>query len=264
MEAVFESLRIILSETMEIYNRSTWSGRLFLPFALIALLLLIAERREDRRVRLWIVLPSALLLLVLLNPVLMHYVYKSQMFERTIRFYWALPFSLLLVYGFVELQALLRPLWKKAAVLLSALMLLFCMCSARPTQSQYIDRSENVMKVPQVTVEFSEVFHRYGGAEPTAALPVYISKYMRIYDASIRMPYGYWSTDAFHNEMASDTPDLDLIGGQYAPATGCDFVVLQDGTAYVGSLESWGYVPVDTLHSPYGSFTVYFHSEAVA
>ena len=264
LQSVLSSLQIIVSETLQIYNRSTFTGKLMIPFLLICLVLFLLNRKADERVRKWMIYPAWIMLLVVLNPVLMHYVYKFQMFERTVRLYWAMPFGLLLVYAFTETMSMCRGKWQRTALVLTAAVLLYTAVGSDRGDSEYVNRADNACHVPPLVIELSELMHETCSKEqPTVALPLSLDRYMRIYDPSIRLTYGYWdSQDEFQNEMDSEDPDLYIIGGEYAKQYGCDFIVLKSGKAYYGSLELYGYTAIGTVSDEkFGCYTVYYNPD---
>ena len=120
---MLDSLKIILKETLEIYELATLGGSLFIPFFLCLVYLLFSPTKEDDRARTYLVYPSLVLMLFLFNPVLIHFLYKYiEIPERIARIYWPLPMDMIFVYCLIRLFSTLRQGWKKAllrAVVLS-------------------------------------------------------------------------------------------------------------------------------------------------
>ena len=73
---MIESLKIIFEETLSVYKLGTLDGRLFIPFIICCLYILLSSSKEDDRARKYFVYPSLILCLFIFNPVFIHYMIK--------------------------------------------------------------------------------------------------------------------------------------------------------------------------------------------
>lgn len=235
---MLESLRIIIDETMEIYMLATLDGRLFIPFFLCLIYIFATGKKEDDVARRYLVYPSLVLLFFLFNPVLIHFVCKYiGVPERVVRMYWPLPMDLLFIYCLIRLLSGCRAIWKKALVLMAAVLLLY-MNAGTSMAGQSYGVAENPQKLPKGTREVSDVLYSLnGGEDPYVILPSDLFFWIREYNPYIRMPY---VRDVYKLEQDSSTADLDTLA-EMALEGGCDFIVVTTAQQTEGDLTEHGF-----------------------
>lgn len=123
---------------------------------------------------------------------------------------------------------------------------------------------ENHQKVPNEVANIcniiSEAAHADGIAEIRLASDDYINSYVRVYDASILMPFGRWGKGALdrasqelYQEIISEQPRYKKLA-RLAAKKECTFLALPEREKKPGkAFKEYGYVEISTS----GSYTVY-------
>lgn len=235
---MLESLRIIIDETMEIYMLATLDGRLFIPFFIALIYIFALDKNEDSRAKRYLVYPSLVLLFFLFNPVFIHYVYKYiGVPERVVRMYWPLPMDMLFVYCLIRIVSGCARVWKKAIVLLAAVLLLYINAGTSMAGQSY-GPAVNPQKLPQGTKEVSDVLYSLnGGEDPYVILPSDLFFWIREYNPYIRMPY---VRELYSMEQKDPVMDLDAVA-EMALEGSCDFIVLSSSQQSKGDLTEYGF-----------------------
>lgn len=256
---MLESLKIIIEETFEIFNLATLNGKLFIPFFIGCVWLLLSDSEEDARARRYLVYPSLILFLFLFNPVFIHLMYKFiGVNERIVRIFWPLPMDIVCVYCIVRLVGMVKARWKKAAALLAAVML-FVLSSGGTLAGVSFGLAENSYKLPKGTKQVSDVIYELNMRQDSnVILPVDLFFWIREYNSSIRMPYVRDMEQMYDEEGVMD---LDTVG-KLGVEGSCGFVVLNDSEPTKGELESYGYEKVLSIEGDDCHYLVYQLKEA--
>lgn len=238
---MLESLKIILDETFEIYNLATLNGKLFIPFFIACVYLLLSPAEEDRRARQWLVWPSLIMFLFLFNPVFIHLMYKFiGVEERIVRIFWPLPIDVVCVYAMARLFFALKGKWQRATALLAAVMLMF-LNSGGSLAGVSFKPADNAYKLPKGTKQVCDAIYSLNTYQPSnVILPESLFFWIREYNSSIRMPY-MRDMEMMYDEEG--VMDLDTVGRKGVEGS-CGYVVLNDSLPMKGELESSGYEKV--------------------
>lgn len=233
-----ESLKIILEETMSVYRLGTLDGRLFIPFAVCTLYILLSPSREEDRARQYLVYPSLILCVFIFNPVFIHYMIKIMGDpERVVRVFWPLPIGGVFVYCVIRAFYALRERWKKAVLLVAAVATLLLISNGNVAGISF-QRAQNPEKLIPGAKQVCDRIYDYAGERETRVLmPKTLFFWTREYNARILLPYQH-KTEFMYND--DGILDLDVTG-QKAREEDCEFVVISTATDSVGALEDYGY-----------------------
>lgn len=235
---MLESLKVILDETMSVYRLGTLDGRLFIPFALCCLYILLSPSREDDRARQYLVYPSLILCLFIFNPVFIHYMIKIMGDpERVVRVFWPLPMGGVFVYCVIRALGALNARWKKAVVIAAMVATLLLMSDGNVAGISF-RRAENAEKlIPGAKQVCDRIYDIAGEREVRVLMPKNLFFWTREYNALILTPYQH-KTEFMYDD--DGILDLDTTG-EKAREADCEFVVISDATASTGALEDHGY-----------------------
>lgn len=251
---MLNSLRIIVEETLEIYMLATLDGRLFIPFFICLVYVLVSGRKEDDRARRYLVYPAFVLLFFLFNPVFIHYIYKYiEVPERIVRMYWPLPMDMLFVYCVIRLLSGCDKRWKKAVVLGAAALMLFINAGGSKAGLSY-GPAENPQKLPKGAKEVSDTLYVLNnGEDPYVIIPYDLFFWIREYHPYIRMPY---ARDIIRMKQDGDIVDLDKIG-TLALEGSCEFVVLNSSETAEGDITDYGFTQAATVEAQDFQYIIY-------
>lgn len=251
---MLDSLRIIMGETFEVYKLATLDGRLFIPFFICLVYLLLSTAQEDDRARRCLVYPSLVLLFFLFNPVFIHLLYKFiEVPERIVRMYWPLPMDVIFVYCLVRLFLSFEAKWKKAVLALSMVVLLF-LNSGGSIAGQSFSRAENIYKLPRGTQQVCDTLFSLGGYQPTRVMmPTDLFFWTREYNPYIQVPY-VRDMDEMTDEKGN--VDLDMMA-QVALEGECKLVVLNSSAPSVGALEDYGFAEKTRIEAQDFQYVIY-------
>ena len=241
-------LKELLDNSFRIFDAATLKGFYFLPFVAAVLYLLCLEDDRHKRFIRRIPVPCILGFLFLLSP-LFGRMCKGHGTDQMTRFYWTLPFAVIVIYCLVEiLYRLRRPLAKGVFLCVVAFGLMACsrqdnMTSPKDGQGWPYVKAENLYKLPNAVYETCNIIQQQqNGAECRAVFPHDLAMCVRQYDASIMMPYGSyrneWWNDVF-SLINGDTIDLDVVAA-YAEDYNWDYIVLDQGKIAGGTLTDYG------------------------
>ena len=248
--SIYERFQVLVNETLSIYNLATFNGTLFTFFALCCLFLLVSKRKEEKRIRNCLVLPSFLLVFLVLNPIILHYALKSVNFGRLPRLFWAFPFEFVIVYCITEAAEFFKEGWKKAVIIVCSLLILFWGAGAEVLQ--HLSIATNPYKVPDYTIELTDIIKaEEDEPSPMVAAPISVLHWFRQYDTDICTAYPRLGESSFRDAMDTEPVDLDKIGQTYARDFDCDFLVLDNFKESTGSLCDYGYSYVATVDGRY-------------
>lgn len=235
---MLESLKIIVGETFEIYMLATLDGRLFIPFFICLVYLLVTAKEKHSMARRYMVYPALVLLFFLFNPVFIHFLYKFiEVPERIVRMYWPLPMDFLFIYCVVELLCTLDKSWKKA-VLLAAMVLMLFINAGGSKAGLSFGPAENPQKLPKGAKEVSDALLALNDYEtPSVMIPSELFFWTREYHPYIQIPY---VREQYKLEQKGGPLDLKWMG-ETAIEGGIDFIVLSTAQSFEGSLEEQGF-----------------------
>lgn len=217
-----------------------------------ALVLVLAWKRRDalsRGLRRYIVLPSVLLLVLLLNPVVAHLLVTKYEETRSLRFFWLVPITLLLAAVTVLLVDWLPRRRQKilAAVAVPFVLLAFS-GGFRSLRSTWQNQFTNWYKVPEVVIQLDDWIVSDGtDLEKTAVFPTPLNLWVRQYRPEIEQPYEWTKVNKQSEaakmlyeviEKTEDAVDLDEVN-RWAVQGGYNYIVLDSGETYTGALSDY-------------------------
>lgn len=217
-----------------------------------ALVLVLAWKRRDvlsRELRRCIVLPSVLLLVLLLNPVVAHLLVTKYEETRSLRFFWLVPVTLLLAAVTVLLVDCLPRRCQKILAVVALPFVLFAFSGGFPRlRATWQNRFTNWYKVPEVVIRLDDwILNDDAGLEKTAVFPTPVNLWVRQYRPEIELPYEWtkvnWQSDAAAElywaiEEAEDAVDLDEVN-DWAVQGDYNYIVLDSAETYIGTLQDY-------------------------
>ena len=250
---MFSVLRNIIDETFTVYSLATLGGKLFIPFFIGCVYLLLAEKEEHERAVNYLVLPSIILIVILFNPVFIHLLYKFiGVEERIVRIYWSLPMDIVMAYCFVRILFSLKTVKNKLIALISAAFLVVSISGFTHSGESY-GLAANLQKMPKGTKEVCDAIYELNLHEPSDAIMTQnLFYWVRQYNSSIRVPHIREIKSWYHDGIL----DLDLVGKAGAES-GCGYVVLDLSEPAEGELESYGYKAKIDIEAQDSAYRIY-------
>ena len=217
-----------------------------------ALVLVLAWKRRDtfsRALRWYIVLPSAVLLVILLNPAVAHLLVTKYEETRALRFFWLVPVTLLLAAVTVLLVDWLPGRRQKVlAAVAVPLVLVAASGGFRNLRATWQNQFTNWYKVPEVVIRLDDwIAADEAGIEKTAVFPTPLNLWVRQYRPEIQLPYEWTKVNKQSQaakklyeviEKTEDAVDLDEVN-HWAVEGGYNYIVLDSGETYAGTLSDY-------------------------
>lgn len=214
--------------------------------------LLLAWKGKDRfatKVFRYIVLPSMVLLVILLNPLTAHLLVTKYQETRSLRFFWLIPVSLLLALVTVRLVSSLRKRKLKilVAIIVPVILLLFS-DGFEKLRGTWQNRITNWYKVPPIVIALDDwIMQDDSALKKSAVFPHPLNLWVRQYRPEIELPFE-WHRINTKSEAAMALYDIiqgtqneggviDLCQVEYwAQKGGYNYIVLDSDGQYKGSL----------------------------
>ncbi|MDO4983069.1 MAG: hypothetical protein Q4E35_05885 [Eubacteriales bacterium] len=255
---MLEIIKNITSETLTVYSAATLGGKLFIPFFICCIYLLVDRKSEHDRARAYLLYPSLILMVIIFNPVLIHFLYKYiGVEERIVRIFWPLPIGMTCVYCLVHFLSRADKRWKKLVMVLGAAFMLL-LCTEFTHSGISYSRALNVEKMPKGTKEVCDAIYELNLHEPSdAVMTENLFYWVRQYNSSIRMPY---IRDAKHWYTEDGRLDLDIMGKTGSEGS-CKYAVLNSDEPTVGSLEDYGFELIKTIEGQDSFYFLYRSAE---
>lgn len=224
---------------------------IYFVFCCVLVLVLVWKRRDalSRRLQRYIVLPSVVLLVLLLNPVVAHLLVTKYEETRSLRFFWLVPVTLLLAAVTVLLVDWLpRHRLKVLAAVAVPLMLLAFSGGFRSLRNTWQNQFTNWYKVPEVVIWLDAwIVNDDAGLKKTAVFPTPLNLWARQYRPEIELPYE-WTKINKQSEAAKmlyevleeteDAVDLNEVD-HWAVKGGYNYIVLDSAETYTGTLQDY-------------------------
>ncbi len=235
------------------------------PLLFFACLILIWFLPSAKQERDSLVAPNFLFAAVIFCPPSAYLVMKMIGDSVYWRMFWMFSIPLVCGYAIVKLTAgfskkviqILAGFLAAAVILVSGSFIF--------TRDNFT-RSDNAYKIPTEAIEVADLISgsakEEGIESPKAAVPAYISAYIRQYDAGIRLAYGRnmvkgdvdWSKLFY--EINSETPKAKRLARLTRKAK-CDYLVLPADVSLKGSLSEYSFTLVDET----AGYAVYLDEE---
>ena len=211
--------------------KQNWGDGL-LQYVLLAalLLLLIAAIRKNRDARLVLVYSMAALALFFCpftEYVLIRAIGKSVYW----RVLWILPTGIVTAYAFTLYLSMPKKEWIRVPGILAVLALIVLCGRSQRAAGNYV-LTHNRPQVPDEVAQIAEVIRGdVPEGEALAAVDDHVASYLRVYDASIRMPYGRRADGALNKDCVRLYEMLQTPGSD--PKTISDLARSQECTHLV-------------------------------
>lgn len=239
-------LKQFLDGSFRIFDAATLKGFYFLPFLAASLYLLISEDEQHKRFNRRMLVPCAVGFVLLMSP-LFGRMAMSHSTDQMTRFYWTIPFSVVVIYCFVEILYCIRRPITKVVVLCVAVLGLMCfsrqdnLTAPKVGQGWPYVKAENLYKLPNEVYEVCNIIRdQQNGEECYAVMPHALAMNARQYDASILMPYGSYrreESDIFQTINADEINLNDVA--QLAQTENWDYIVLEQEKITGGKLPDY-------------------------
>ncbi len=236
------------------------------PLLFFVCLLLIWFLPSAKQERDSLVVPNLLFAAVTFFPPCAYLIMKM-LGDNTVywRMFWMLTIPLVCGYAIVKVTSEFskRAMQILAGFIAAAIIL---MSGRFIFTGDYFTKSDNIYKIPTEAIEVADLISdsakEEGIEDPKAAVPAYISTYIRQYDAGIRLAYGRnmvkgdvdWSK--LFNEINSETPRAKRLA-RLARKADCDYLVLPADVSLHGNLSKYSFTLVDEA----GGYAVYLDEE---
>ena len=252
---MLEIIKNITSETLTVYSAATLGGKLFIPFFICCIYLLVDRKSEHDRARAYLLYPSLILMVIVFNPVLIHFLYKYiGVEERIVRIFWPLPIGMTCVYCLVHFLSRADKRWKKLVMVLGAAFMLL-LCTEFTHSGISYSRALNVEKMPKGTKEVCDAIYELNLHEPAdVAMTMDLFYWVRQYNSSIRVPYIRYINYIWYTD--DDVLDLNEMG-IVAKYCGLQYAVINSDEAVTGSLEDYGFELIKTIEGQDSFYFIY-------
>jgi hypothetical protein len=243
-----------------------WGDGYYQYLLLISVLYLLIQRRKEKNTR-QVLIYSLLLLVIFALPFTAAVIRACIGEEVYWRVLWLLPTVPLIALAAADF------LQKRSSKLLQILLLAACTAAIAVSgkgmfQADNYFLADNPQKVPSEVAYICNLIQEKadesGISEILLATDEHLSSYVRVYDASIHMPYGRRGKGALtktarglYRQINADEPSFKKIA-KYAKRLGCNFLVvdLKDSDV-LDTFAKYGYTKIGELHN----YTIFELSE---
>lgn len=209
------------------------------------------RREQSIRLSATLVFPSALLLVLVLNPVSAHFALKLFHDSQVQRFLWIVPMPLLLAVLVVLLLGKIRSVrWRGAAFGVACCTVLIISAGFPRLRTTWESDTDNWYKVPQIVVELCDCIMEDESPKKSAIFPFPLNLWVRQYTADIQIPFSWNSIESnpiaeklyeLYGETTDDEAvDLDELA-RLARDGGFTYIIVQENGQYTGNLATNGY-----------------------
>ena len=215
-----------------VYWNWYWGNGFILVLFLAAFLYLLIFHRKSRTVK--FLLGYSVLIFCFYWFPLSAFLIEKMIGDTYWRVIWLLPLFPVIAYAFTEILSRFKD--KKWMFVLCSLLLIGLVALAGKDywSREYLFSYGNRQKVPDAVAFICETLHEDAGEqEIMVAVDNRYAPYMRVYDASIRMPFGRMGRGALdkkakklYREMLAKVPDGAVVGS-LAKAEKCNYLVVR-------------------------------------
>lgn len=241
-------IKSTLDNVSRLFDMATLSGVYALPFlAAVAYLLLAGNEKNKKAIKLLLV-PCAVAIILLFSPLIGLAAGSVNNYTRMLRFYWTIPFDIVVLYAAVDILFKLKTPLKKGTFVAAVCLGLLCFSRQQNMTYPKVEqkwpwvKAENLYKVPQSVYELCNMIQaEQQGKECRAAFPFELAMCVRQYDASIYMAYGEaWpeSDNACFDAINADAINLNDVE-QAALDEDLDYIVLEQSKIDSGAMSAY-------------------------
>ena len=234
-----------------------WGDGFYQYLLLISVIYLLLRKRKEKNTR-YILIYSVLLLIIFALPITASVIRSCIGDEVYWRVLWLLPTIPLIAIAAADFLKN-----RKSKVVQAVCLLVFTGIIAFSGKGMFkADNyfiADNPQKVPSEVAYLcnfvNEKAAEAGFTEVKIAADDHIASYVRVYDASILMPYGRRGTGALdkyasvlYQQINSPTPSFKRIA-RAAKHTGCNFIIMDlRGNTDLRKFKKYGYTKIGELH----------------
>lgn len=265
-----------LRDVLQYYGQNQWMLAGLVICCAVALFLAWKTRCAGWiRLCAMLILPAALVLVLVLNPVSTHFALMRFSDSEVQRFLWIVPMSLILAVCIVLALGKIPGTKLRAGAfgLVCCAVLLYAGGFPR-LRATWMERTDNWYKVPQIVVDLCDSILADEAPEKTAIFPLPLNLWVRQYSPEIRQPFAWihtekemWELYELYGKSSTDPVDLNELG-RLARENGYTYIVLSEQRACTGDLSQSGYVEVcrldaypDREDSPYYQTYILYREE---
>ena len=267
---MLEIIKSALNDSMKVFDMATMKGVYLLPFVASGMYLLQSKCEEDLKCKRKLLFPCLIAVLLLLSP-LLEVLGKNEPATRILRFYWTIPFEIVVLYCIITTLYRTKSRHGKATLILAVLLGLFCFSRQDNLTYPKVEqkwpwvKAENLYKIPTPVYELCNIIADKQQGQPCRAVfPFEFAYFVRQYDASISMPYGYYRPEPeidIFSAVNTDEIDLDAVG-KAAVEEKINYVILDQNKISSGNLAQYGYAEIACVPVEEKSYVIYQDSKA--
>lgn len=258
MRKMFEILNI----TKEMFEKFQGTGLHILLYIVSLLILVIWGRKKNRKISLFLIIYSVLLLIIFFCPVtakiIMDFCIGRDVYWRML---WLLPYIVTIGYTATSIIFELASKSKKAVAFI-CVTLLIMLTGTNVYSLMSIEQSAGVSKIPyDVMLVCEKLLHtaeEYRIEQIRVAIPDEFTPYVRQYDASIQMPYGRNvpkdSSHPLHDILYADILDFDALQQAFIQYD-CNFLIIDSDEYRDEQLDAHGFY----LASSIGVYDIFIY-----
>lgn len=247
------------------FDMATLKGIYILPFLAAVAYLILSPKKEDKDCVWKLAMPCIISLVLFLSPIIGILAQKEET-TRVVRLYWTMPFEIVSIYAVVSAIYSLKG--KRKKIIFGTVLLLALFSCSRQDNHTYPKveqkwpwtKADNLYKVPETVYELCNAIAAEQNGEPCRAVfPHELAQYVRQYDASVSMPYGfYWKEPGNPSYDVINAPQIDENEvGEVALSDAWDYIVLDESKIGTGTLQNYGYEVYATVHGEEATYILY-------
>lgn len=246
---------ISLKDILKYYGQNQWMLVCLAVGCALALLVAWKTRRAySIRLSAMLVLPSALLLALVLNPVSAHFALELFHDSQVQRFLWIVPMSLVLAVLVVSLLGKIRGVRQHGVAFVVVCCMVLMLSEGFPhLRATWEQRTDNWYKIPRVVVDLCDCILEDESSVKRAVFPFPLNLWVRQYTGDIQLPFAWNSIEDNANaeelyKLYGETTDGEPVDlnelADLAREGGFTYIVLPENGTYTGNLSENGYQEV--------------------
>lgn len=223
----------IIVENIKMYNGQS----IYLALFVCTYIYMMIVNKKFRKT---IGFPLLLIVVLVLNPILYQKVWIKLIGATYWRMFWAIPIVLVIAIAVMDIT---KRVYKKTNIEIIKLviplifMVIFVVTGKYMYGQEIFQKADNYYKLNQKVINVADKLLEYSD-EPTVVAPDSLNKYIRQYDASIKLMYGrnaygyvesleYGDVYYVFSQMIKENPDLKIIT-MLAKQYGYKFIVFEE------------------------------------
>ncbi len=262
---IIERFQAYFSEALKYFQ--LYFADSFYPLLFLLSLILIFSHPAAKKERDSLVWSNLLFIALAFCPVSIYLIMKMVGVLVYWRVFWMLTISIVIPYAVTQaVYELSKPMLRLLTVVVASAAIIFS--GELILSEEYFTERENSYKLPSEVIEVSDIISEHADeqeiAEPKAAVPEYLSVYIRQYDAGIRLAYGRsmlqmeWSQTDLFKQINSESPTPKKLVNQFRKEQ-CHYLVLLSSLSLDEELSAYSFVKIGETEN----YTIFFDEESV-